>query len=104
MVVKFSRAQRRHDRKRLKKKRQFHWGYGYKRTWYLKPPEDIRGNTIDYMSPKIAGMVITTPHPCSCAMCGNPRRTLAGDLGELSIQEIRALDDFHDQLDELFLP
>lgn len=35
---------------------------------------------------KYAAMRAITPHPCSCPMCGNPRR----HFGEKTIQEKRA--------------
>jgi len=34
MTEKYSRAQRRADRKRIIVKRQFHWGYGHKQEWW----------------------------------------------------------------------
>jgi hypothetical protein len=48
------RAIRRAHRARLKKARRFHWG------------RRLRGSAL--------GMVVDTPTPCSCWMCGNPRR------------------------------
>ena len=36
------------------------------------------------------GKVVDTPKPCSCWMCGNPRRY----FGERTIQEQRLLQDF----------
>lgn len=60
------RQQRRHHRERLKKARASHWG-GI-------------ANTATPL------LVIDTPTPCSCWMCGNPRR----HFGEKTIQERRA--------------
>lgn len=60
------RQQRRHHRERLKKARSGHWG-------------GIAGNGK-------ADQVVDTPTPCSCWMCGNPRRY----FGEKTIQERRA--------------
>jgi len=59
------RAIRRHHYERLKKKRSNY------RVWSQNPAK--------------AGFLVTTPTPCSCVMCGNPRR----HFGELTIQEIR---------------
>ncbi len=59
------RAIRRHHYERLKKKRQNYW----------------RG----ILSAERVGFVVNTPHPCSCYLCGNPRK----HFGELTIQEIR---------------
>jgi hypothetical protein len=35
------------------------------------------------------GMVVDTPTPCSCWMCGNPRKY----LGERTVQERRAMQE-----------
>lgn len=50
------RGLRRHHDARLKAARRFHWG------------RDIRHDA------KSIGKAIDTPCPCSCWMCGNPRR------------------------------
>lgn len=50
------RALRRHHVARLKAARRFHWG------------RDIHHDA------KAVGKVVDTPCPCSCWMCGNPRR------------------------------
>lgn len=50
------RALRQHHAARLKAARRFHWG------------RDIRHDA------KSLGKVVDTPCPCSCWMCGNPRR------------------------------
>jgi len=90
MTIKNSRAQRRHDRARLKKKRRNHWGYGH---------QGWRGHEV--MSKATAGMVVETPTPCSCYMCGNPRRAHWANVWEiLTIQEhkayLSALDGFEE--------
>lgn len=41
-------------------------------------------------SPKRIGMIATTPAPCSCDMCGNPRR----HWKQKTIQEIKADEAF----------
>ena len=64
------RAMRRHHAARLKHARGHHWG------------RDIRHE------PKLLGKVVDTPTPCSCWMCGNPRRYFK----ELTRQELRAID------------
>lgn len=46
-----------------------------------------RGRDI-WHEPKLLGKVIDTPTPCSCWMCGNPRR----HFQELTRQERRAID------------
>lgn len=64
------RASRRHHTARLKRARGHHWG------------RDIRHEQ------KLLGKVIDTPTPCSCWMCGNPRRYFK----VLTRQERRAID------------
>ena len=64
------RALRKHHAARLKKTRGFHWG------------RDIRQDA------KSLGKVVDTPAPCSCWMCGNPRRY----FNESTQQERRAID------------
>ncbi len=54
-----SRAMRRHHRYRLYRRRRFHWG------------RDLAESD---ENPKFRGKVIDTPTPCSCWMCGNPRK------------------------------
>lgn len=61
---------RRHHRARLKNRRQHWWG------------RDLRAE------PKALAKAINTPTPCSCWMCGNPRRT----QGERTRQE-RSADE-----------
>ena len=64
------RALRRHHAARLKHARGHYWGHDI---WH---------------EPKLLGKVINTPTPCSCWMCGNPRR----HFKELTRQERRAID------------
>ena len=97
MTEKNSRAQRRHDRARLKKKRQYHWGYGHKDEWIGRTP-DVAGD-INYMSPKLAGMVVNAPGSCSCYMCGNPRRAPWAEHA-WSMQERKAWDAAIDGIEE----
>ena len=101
MVIKNSRAQRRHDRHRLKKTRSHHWGYGYGgwRDWttYRLNPEDI------FMSPKIAGQVVNTPTPCSCHMCRNVRRSGFVKTSEkLTFQERNQVIILKEELDDYY--
>ena len=93
MTNKNSRAQRRADYTRLKEKRQGHWGYG-KYGWRSYSQHETNN-----MSVATAGMVANTPTPCSCYMCGNPRRQCWGE-NPLTIQEQKADDAFNDGLDE----
>jgi len=52
-----TRNERIADRERLKAKRRFHWG------------QDLLLNDNDKKH-----IVVDTPTPCSCWMCGNPRK------------------------------
>ena len=67
-------ARRRADRARLKKKRVFWWC------------------SKDRKSDTQLGRLIDTPTPCSCWMCGNPRRY----FNERTIQEQRWFQDVGD--------
>lgn len=66
-----ARALRRHHRERLKATRRFYWG---------------RGRGAGSASDKTLGMALSTAAPCSCPLCGNPRR----HFGEMTLQELRA--------------
>lgn len=68
------RALRRHHTARLKRSRRFHWG------------RDLAHEL------KSLAKAVNTPCPCSCWMCGNPRRY----FGELTRQERRRLLDFRE--------
>ena len=43
-----------------------------------------------WITPGVIGRAGTTPVPCSCLLCGNPRHTLKGDH-KLTMQERKAL-------------
>lgn len=64
------RAWRRHQRARLKAARKHYWN-----GWRSDPSASSR--------------LVKTPTPCSCAMCGNPRKY----FGEPTLQEQRADQD-----------
>ncbi len=69
------RALRRHHRSRLLKKRSGYWG---RMNW-------------DYDEPFVAvsPMVVNTPTPCSCPMCGNPRKhAKEKSLGERRMEQM----------------
>ncbi len=96
MYKNMSRAKRRHHRIRLQTNRRNYWGFG-KQGW--------RGyceyGTIE-MSSHQAGSVINTPVPCSCSMCGNPRRNDWQSKKEcLTMQERKALENYNNQIEEL---
>ena len=62
------KALRRHHIRRIKAN-QKHLGYWYKEA-----------------TPRQAGIRLHTPCPCSCHMCGNPRRL----FGEVTLAELKA--------------
>jgi len=99
MIEKHSRAQRRHDRARLKVKRQFHWGYGHICAWAGRTPAEA--GEINYMPPRVAGGVVNTPTPCSCYMCGNPRRNGWTEDAK-TMQERKAYEDYKSQLGDYY--
>ena len=61
------RSWRRAQRERLKHKRKHYW-MGHAGS-----------------DDRMLGIVVDTPRPCSCIMCGNPRR----HFGQRSVQELR---------------
>jgi hypothetical protein len=69
------RAIRRAERERLKDKRAKQWG-GWAKD-----------------NPKRLGKLVDTPKPCSCNMCGNPRKY----FNEETMQERRYKDSAEDQ-------
>jgi hypothetical protein len=69
-----SRALRRHHAARLKRARRFYFGL------------DNRND------PRRCGMVLHTATPCSCWMCGNPRRYAGPTRAEL-IQLIELVEE-----------
>lgn len=90
MVIKHSRAQRRHDRRRLKRKRKNLWGYGTS-SW--------RG---EEMPPDVSGMVVATPKNCSCPMCCNPRRSDWYKKEEKLTMQERKLECIGDLINEYY--
>jgi hypothetical protein len=56
----------------------------------LRQCRDIWRYRPTWLTPKAIGRAGTTPVPCSCAMCGNPRRNLKGK-DRLTMKERRAL-------------
>lgn len=64
------RGERRAQRERLKRRRAGYYG-------------GVHAN-----NPARLSQLVDTPTPCSCFMCGNPRRK----VGELTVQERRALE------------
>lgn len=69
-----SRAIRRHHAARLKRARRFYFA---------------SDNRTD---PRRLGMVLQTPAPCSCSMCGNRRRYIGRTIAEL-IQLVRLTEE-----------
>ena len=67
-----TRSYRRHHLQRLQSKRKHYWC-------------TLKGIINDKRK---LGFLIGTPHPCSCAMCGNPRRFFKGK-DKLTMQERR---------------
>jgi hypothetical protein len=68
-----SRAVRRHHRARLLKKRRFYHGFDHAQAEH----------------PASLGRLAKTPRPCSCAMCGNPRKF----FDARTVQELRGAQE-----------
>jgi hypothetical protein len=71
MTKDLKRALRRHHIARLKRARRFYFR------------DDLAKN------PVALGKIVTTATPCSCALCGNPRKRFL----ELTVQERRLFQD-----------
>ncbi len=95
MCKNISRSDRRYQRSRLKKKRCNYWGFG--KYGYRSYCED----STNEMSKKQLGYVVNTPTPCSCWMCGNPRRNVWSKKECLTIQERKALEDYNYNMEEI---
>lgn len=78
-MEKFNRAERRAQVERLKRNRQFYYGYGKR----------IEHTDQRFMTERQLGQVVQYPAACSCTMCGNARR----HFGQRSIQEQRLFQD-----------
>jgi len=70
-----SRALRRHHYARLKNTRKSYWGHGRAPEWQW--------------TPRTLGMVVCTPHNCSCMGCGNSRKW----FGTRTMQEQRVYQE-----------
>jgi len=91
-----TRAKRRYHRARLINNRKCHWGYG------LHGWRNDSTSEFTTMPKELKGLVANTPTPCSCDMCGNPRRTgWLKKYDKLKMQEKKALDNYNNQLEEL---
>lgn len=102
MVVKYSRAQRRHDRKRMFKRalklQKDWWSWGDREVvlWGGKvaTEEDLHA---------AASMIRDNMSVCSCPMCCNQRHNdWAGKKERLTMQELRADDAFKDGLKDWY--
>ena len=83
------RAERRHHRRRIKRKRSNYWGYG-----------KYGHRDIYEMSEINLGIVVKTTTTCSCYMCGNQRHNTWQSTDEcLTMQERKANDNFKDSLE-----
>ncbi len=82
-MQKHHRGERRHQTERLKKKRQFYWGY------HPSSPFQNRRQ----MSDAVLGLVVTTAAVCSCALCGHQaRRTFGNGWQGKTLRELSDLE------------
>lgn len=89
MVVKHSRAQRRHDRERMYQHARRVVGLWFQ---YLPPPEEITRHKAHLLRDNLKA--------CSCWMCGNSRKFHTGKSC-LTLQERKADVSFDEQIKEL---
>lgn len=78
-----TRAWRRHQRKRIRKKR-----IRQAKNWYV--------DWSCVTDKRWVGGMIDTPNPCNCWMCENPRKR-----GEKTLQELKALQQYYEGLEDL---
>jgi hypothetical protein len=77
------RAIRRHHISRLKAKRKTYYGHN-------PLQQTFEGGSEEPLTGKSLGLTVNSPQLCSCAMCGNPRRTgWNSGPDKLTIQERR---------------
>jgi len=72
----YSRRQRRANREKIKALRANYWGHS------------------GPLSPRLLGIVAGTPKPCSCWLCGNPRRYANEATRQEQVAELRMRDGF----------
>lgn len=82
-MEKLNRAVRRHHVKRLKKTRQYYWGYGYPFSFYNSGKDKIGLPGITTMAPNQLAKVVKNPQQCSCMGCGNQRKYVGRSLAEI---------------------
>lgn len=87
MKLKHHRGQRRHERARLNKKTRFIMA----NSWYDDPESEFFDYRVSLFRDNLKA--------CSCPMCCNPRRSGWND--PLTIQELKALEDYEDQMKNL---
>jgi len=91
MVIKFSRAQRRHDRMRM---------YNHVKQLYMYAWWNDGRSTKEELD-MWYGRVRDNASRCSCSMCCSPRRGGWESKYPLTMQERRAEDAYYDGLEEL---
>ncbi len=81
-----SRAQRRHHHQRIVQ-REFH------KLWHTHPWWEGRTSEDRTQALNRARKQARTPAPCSCNMCGNPRRYYGNSKLALTRQELRSSEE-----------
>ena len=98
MVVKYSRAERRHHAARMKKRAKFiietQW-------WFTNLEAYYEPGNKNHSAEQTANRMFNNMKVCSCYMCCNERRNPYTD-NPLTMQEQKALDSYYDQLDDYF--
>ncbi|MDR1777734.1 MAG: hypothetical protein LBR31_07915 [Desulfovibrio sp.] len=56
-----------------------------------------------WITPRAIGKYGTTPVPCSCFMCGNPRRNFSGE-NKLTMQELRIRQNDEEFYEDFSIP
>jgi len=100
MVIKFSRAQRRHDRARMYKKarklQELWWSWPQSKGDPLWGGGHIDEDTMHSATSRLRDNMKC----CSCWQCGNPRRSGFGYKYSITMQERKADYKYKDELKE----
>ena len=73
--------------RRFQEKKKKHWAKKLLELFFKDIP-------YHFITEKEIGRRAHTPHPCSCAMCGNPRHHFKKKKDKLTVQEQKANDKF----------
>ena len=98
MVIKYSRAERRHHAARMYKRAKFI----IETQWWFTDMESFLDETSRFNSTLTAKRMANNMKHCSCQMCCNVRRSNWAENNGLTLQEIKALDATKDGFEDYY--